>query len=185
MDFPCRVSKTWGYEIWFANSAIVGYCGKELGMQQFWRCSLHCHPIKDETFFVIQGEFLIEWSEEDDGSNLQQIKLGVGSCFHVPAGMWHRMTAICAHNSFSRLIEASSFHSDDDVERLEPSGKHPDEGLCRRLSSLPATSPVEHSPEAVPSCPGLCRRQPGDTQPSSEPHTSSIPPVERPDALQQ
>lgn len=117
MEFPHVVQKPWGREIWFANNEQKNYCGKELVITQDWQLSLHRHPVKDEVFYLIQGEMLVETSDREDGTNRKQLTLQPGACFHVPAGLWHRMRAVTP----VRLIEASTFHRDDDVERLEPS----------------------------------------------------------------
>lgn len=125
MSFPLRVPKDWGYEIWFANDEARDYCGKELGFKLGWRCSLHRHPVKDEVFYVVQGRFLIESSKNEDGSDIQETEIGPGDRFHVPTGLWHRMTAIGAVDGYARLIEVSTFHTDEDVERLEVGGPSP------------------------------------------------------------
>lgn len=124
MNFPYRVAKDWGYELWFANDEANNYCGKELGFKKGWRCSLHRHPVKDEVFYITQGRFIIEYAHREDASDLQWMNLMVGERFHVPTGMWHRMTAV-GLETHSKLIEVSTFHRDEDVERLEVGGPSP------------------------------------------------------------
>lgn len=115
MEFPHRVKKPWGCEIWFANNPEKNYCGKELVIDQGWQLSFHRHIVKDEVFYVIQGEMVVETSASPDGCERQLVTLQPGGIFHVPTGLWHSMLAITP----VRLIEASTFHRDDDVERLE------------------------------------------------------------------
>lgn len=43
----------------------------------------HCHSNSDETFFVLEGELLIEFEE-------QKIMLGTGQMLTVPAGIAHK-----------------------------------------------------------------------------------------------
>ncbi|WP_339746621.1 hypothetical protein [uncultured Rubinisphaera sp.] len=125
MTFPHKVDKIWGYEIWFANDEIQNYCGKELGFKMGHRCSMHRHFIKDEVFFITQGRFQIEYGEKDDKTDHHIQILSKGDRFHVPVGLWHRMTAISPHYEYSTIIEVSTFHRDDDVERLEMGGPSP------------------------------------------------------------
>lgn len=125
MNFPHRVSKDWGWELWFANDEVKNYCGKELVFKLGWRCSLHRHPVKDEVFFITRGRFLIESTMNPDGTDLQRVELVAGDRFHVPTGMWHRMTAIGAVEGTAAMIEVSTFHRDEDVERLEVGGLSP------------------------------------------------------------
>lgn len=117
MEFPHVVQKPWGREIWFANDDRKNYCGKELVITAGWQLSLHRHLVKDEVFYLIEGEMHVETSDQEDGSNLRQVVMHPGDRFHIPTGLWHRMRAITP----VRLIEASTFHRDDDVERLEVS----------------------------------------------------------------
>ena len=49
--------KVWGEEHWIVNKE---YCGKKLVLKKGFRCSMHFHKIKDETFYVISGKVLIE-----------------------------------------------------------------------------------------------------------------------------
>ena len=120
MDFPHHVKKDWGYELWFANHEERGYCGKELGVWPRYMCSIHQHPDKDETFLILTGRFLIETGE--DGNALEQQVLGPGERLHIPTGLWHRFTAIDETLPHNKLIEVSTFHRDEDVNRLQVGG---------------------------------------------------------------
>ena len=118
MVFPHVVIKAWGKEIWFANNAEKNYCGKELQIDHGWQLSLHRHLVKDETFYIMAGPVVVEYSDNADGSGLKMRRLLPGDRFHVPAGRWHRLRAATRNAS---VIEASTFHDDADVERLVPS----------------------------------------------------------------
>ena len=52
------VNKLWGYEIWIENNEK--YCGKHLHVVPGKKCSVHYHKDKKETFYIINGELLIE-----------------------------------------------------------------------------------------------------------------------------
>ena len=50
--------KVWGAETWLCNTDH--YCGKILHLNKGYRCSIHSHKIKDETFYILYGKVLME-----------------------------------------------------------------------------------------------------------------------------
>lgn len=107
------VEKVWGHEEWIVNNEK--YCGKKLFVKFGFRCSMHQHKIKDETFYCASGKILLE--SEWKGEAKVQI-MGPGDVFHVKIGMWHRFTGL----EDSELFEFSTFHRDHDSYRREQSG---------------------------------------------------------------
>ena len=103
------VKKVWGEEHWIVNR---GYCGKKLVLNKGFRCSLHHHKKKDETFYVIKGKVLME----HDGK--KQIMVP-GNLVHIAPGCLHRFSGL----ENSEIIEFSSHHEDSDSYRDELSGK--------------------------------------------------------------
>lgn len=104
--------KTWGYEIWFANNDL--YCGKLLYVEHAkWSSEgkFHYHEIKDETFFVIEGELILDY--EYDGV-FYSITLSKEQSFRVPPKMKHRFTS---KTEFCQFVEVSTKHSEDDSYR--------------------------------------------------------------------
>jgi mannose-6-phosphate isomerase-like protein (cupin superfamily) len=101
--------KKWGYEKWIVNEE---YCGKLLTLKKMYRCSIHCHKIKSETFFVIKGKVLIEI---DDKSFV----LIEGDAIDIRRGEYHRFTGL----EDSSIIEFSTHHEEDDSYRKVESGK--------------------------------------------------------------
>lgn len=110
--------KKWGYEEWIANTPL--YCGKRLILNKGWRCSMHHHKVKDETFFIDSGLVLIEWSTPDR-TNVRSFVLSSGDTFRVQPGEWHRFTGL----TDAVIFEVSTHHEDDDSYRDEPSGRAP------------------------------------------------------------
>jgi len=104
-----RVEKLWGSEIWVCN---LNYCGKILKLNKGFRCSLHFHKLKDETFYVIKGEVLME-------INNRKRKMKVGDAQRIKPMERHRFTGI----KDAEIIEFSTHHLDTDSYRLETSGK--------------------------------------------------------------
>lgn len=116
---PKVVFKQWGYERWIANG---DYCGKELFFIAGRKCSLHYHKVKDETFFVQRGTFLIRTCPYKEGQPpswhaavASQQMLRPGNCFHVAPLTVHQMESL----EDGTLIEVSTHHDDEDSIRLE------------------------------------------------------------------
>ena len=107
-----QVKKEWGREIILINSPL--YCTKYLVISPGKQCSLHKHNIKDETFYILEGEVLISHGERMLASEVKH----VGDCFRVPCGLYHRFGSLGG----AILLEVSSHHDEQDVERLIPSG---------------------------------------------------------------
>lgn len=103
--------KVWGGEYWIVNKE---YCGKRLVLNKGYRCSMHSHKIKDETFLVISGKVLMEVGGE------RKI-LSVGDKQYIPINTLHRFTGI----EDSEIVEFSTHHMEDDSYRVTESGKVP------------------------------------------------------------
>jgi mannose-6-phosphate isomerase len=112
------VRKEWGEEHWIVNRA---YCGKKLLLKRGFRCSIHRHPVKDETFHLEKG---LVWLELDGEGRL----LRPGDTVHIPPGTPHRFSGL----EESVILEFSTRHEDEDCVRDEPSGPIP-EALFRGL----------------------------------------------------
>lgn len=104
------VEKVWGSELWIANSEK--YCGKILTLKKGYRCSLHTHKIKDETFYIFDGKVLME-------TDNQTQTMEKGDIVHISPNTYHRFTGL----KDSRIIEISTQHFDSDSYRKEVSGK--------------------------------------------------------------
>ena len=104
--------KNWGYEIWFANNEQ--YCGKYLCINQDrWSSdgAFHYHKIKDETFFVIEGNLILDYVEDDA---FYSITLHPRQSFRVFPHVKHRFSTESQQCFF---IEASTTHREDDSYR--------------------------------------------------------------------
>jgi len=104
-----EVKKVWGKELWVENRE---YCGKKLLLNRGFRCSLHHHKKKEETFYLIRGKILMEvgdkkWIMKPEDS------------VYIPPNTWHRFTGL----TNAQIIEFSSHHEDSDSYRKELSGK--------------------------------------------------------------
>jgi quercetin dioxygenase-like cupin family protein len=116
--------KIWGEEHWIVNKE---YCGKKLVLKKGFRCSIHYHKLKDETFYVIKGKVLME----TDG---RMRLLTPGDKQYIAPGVKHRFSGL----QDSELIEFSTHHREDDSYREMESGKIPVEefkGLLKKYSA--------------------------------------------------
>lgn len=104
--------KVWGREEWIVNKPR--YCGKKLIIKNGYRCSLHFHKIKEESFYVLSGKILLE--VEQDGKRLLRI-MEKGDIAHIEIGMLHRFTGLMD----SEVMEFSTHHMEEDSYRCEPS----------------------------------------------------------------
>jgi quercetin dioxygenase-like cupin family protein len=100
-----EVQKKWGKEIWIVNR---DYCGKKLILNKGFRCSMHHHKNKDETFYILCGQVLLE------ANKTKQIMLPGDSILITP-GMKHRFTGL----ENSEIMEFSTHHEDKDSYREE------------------------------------------------------------------
>ena len=113
-QLECIVEKEWGHEEWIVNKPA--YCGKKLVFRRGYQCSMHCHKIKDETFYIQSGKLILEL----DFNGKQEVRIvTAGDTAHIVPGMWHRLTAILD----SEVVEFSTFHREDDSYRRSSSGK--------------------------------------------------------------
>ena len=109
-----RVGKKWGYEIWFANNDK--YCGKLIAINKGkWSSEgrFHYHKTKDETFFVIEGQLILEYEENN---NFYSITLKEDQSFRVFPTIKHRFST---DSDQCKFIEASTTHMEFDSYRCE------------------------------------------------------------------
>ena len=104
--------KLWGKEYWIAN--FPTHCGKLLVLKQKYRCSVHYHKIKEETFFIVSGVVLLEYDDN------QRTVMTPGHAITIKPFQRHRFTGLAP---ISEIIEFSSQHFEDDSYREDPSGK--------------------------------------------------------------
>lgn len=109
-----RTKKLWGEERLLINA---DYCAKLLIIEPGFTCSLHRHGVKDETFFILEGTVGIE-AGTDPSFLFTEFK-AVGDCRRIMPGTYHRFWSSAPQRAI--LLEVSTTHADDDVERLQES----------------------------------------------------------------
>ncbi len=105
-----RVDKPWGYELIFAHTDR--YVGKILHIEPGEALSLQYHRVKDETLYLLRGEYELE--VEEDGRMVRH-QMQPGDTYRIRPNTRHRMrTEAIACD----ILEVSTPELDD-VVRLE------------------------------------------------------------------
>lgn len=116
------VDKVWGQEIWLVNNDR--YCAKLLHINSGWQCSLHMHPIKKETFIVLDGGVGLEvgMGFDENGESptyFEKLQLVPGETYTLEPNTYHRFWSYTDTDAV--VLEISSTHDDTDVVRIEES----------------------------------------------------------------
>ena len=107
----CEIPKGWGKEMIITNNQL--YCGKILMFKKGCKFSMHYHLIKDETWFIAEGEFLYRWIDTET-ADIYEEELKPGDVVRQLPGQPHQLMA---HTDGS-IIEGSTEHFDDDSYRV-------------------------------------------------------------------
>lgn len=102
------IEKDWGSERIIVNTDA--YCMKRITVfKNVWSSGgrFHWHPIKDETFYIIEGELMLNLEG-------QILKLRRGYSVRVKPGMKHKFTAL---SGVAMFIEASTHDDPEDTVR--------------------------------------------------------------------
>lgn len=115
------VEKGSGDEFWMTNNCL--YCGKILRVTEAHQGSKHYHFIKDETFYILSGQILMEVY---GGVKV----MNAGDVLRIEPGTIHRFSNLSLGEP-AEIIEISTEHSDDDTYRVEGtvSGPIPEDEL--------------------------------------------------------
>ena len=109
--------KLWGMEVVTAHCPDPGYTGKILHLNPGFVSSIHRHETKHETFFLMDGAVVITFYDisVDQTTINEEVTcvLQPGAWITVPSGRWHSFHGLVP----SRILETSTLHSEEDVER--------------------------------------------------------------------
>lgn len=104
-------SKGWGFEQWICNHEK--YCMKKLVFNDKAKFSMHYHLIKDETWYVEEGQFLFRWIDTTNAEVIEK-NLKKGDTVRIPPGMPHQLESI----GNGIILEVSTQHFDYDNYRV-------------------------------------------------------------------
>jgi len=107
------VEKGWGHEYIFATNDK--YCGKLLKFNTGSKFSMHFHDEKDETWFVMEGKFLVRYINTLN-ADLNEIILNPGDTWRNEPLEPHQI--ICLEEG--TIIEVSTPDSVEDNYRVWP-----------------------------------------------------------------
>lgn len=88
------------------------YCGKILRLKKGWRCSMHKHELKRESFYVLSGSVCLHM---DDRMHY----MTVGDSIDIDPGVYHSFVGV----EDVELLEFSTQHYEEDSYRLDHSGE--------------------------------------------------------------
>ena len=117
------VPKDWGQEEWIVNNEK--YCGKKMLIKQDYYCSYHMHKIKEETFYILEGELEVIHKGE-------HLKVKSGDTLHILPGDYHSFRAL----KDTTFFEFSTQHLDEDNYRLTKSGQGNSEQWKTEIETL-------------------------------------------------
>lgn len=105
------IKKGWGSElIWATNDK---YCGKLLQFETGAQFSMHFHREKDETWYVLSGNFIVKWIDTNTATEYHN-PLGPGSVWQNTPCRPHQL--ICLEKG--TIIEVSTPDSVEDNYRV-------------------------------------------------------------------
>ncbi len=83
-----KVEKPWGWEIHFTPDNLP-YMGKILHVNEGSRISLQAHDVKQESWYLTDGEILL--IIEDANGEMQEVTMGPGVGYTCALGQKHRL----------------------------------------------------------------------------------------------
>jgi D-lyxose ketol-isomerase len=109
------IEKGWGREVVFADTEH--YCGKLLCFdKEGSKFSMHFHAVKDETWYVSKGSFLLRYIDTDTAKIIEK-DLAVGDSWRNRPFMPHQLEAL---EDDSIITEVSTMDSVYDNYRIFP-----------------------------------------------------------------
>ncbi|MGC9221766.1 MAG: cupin [Solirubrobacteraceae bacterium] len=112
---PRRVSKPWGYEIWWA--VTEHYAGKILHVDRGQRLSLQYHAQKDESSYLLSGRVLLVRGGSAD--SLTERVVEAGATWRNRPGEIHTIEAL----EDADVLEVSTPQLDDVVRLSDNYGR--------------------------------------------------------------
>ena len=105
------VEKGWGSElIWASNDK---YCGKFLNFNAGAKFSMHFHAEKEETWYVLNGKFIIKWINTEN-AEVNEKELHAGDTWHNLPLVPHQLYCI----NQGTIVEVSTPDSVEDNYRV-------------------------------------------------------------------
>ena len=116
---PKNKKKVWGNEELVFNDR---HCVKIMTLKPNYKCSLHTHVDKQESFVLILGAMVIETIAADGGKRTIVLE-EQNDTITIEPNVPHRFYIPDYQAGNTIFIECSTNDSSDDSYRIEPSGK--------------------------------------------------------------
>lgn len=113
MRLTGAVEKGWGGELIFATNDL--YCGKIMYFKAGAKFSMHFHDEKDETWFVLEGKFIVRHIDTKDAS-MNETELNPGDTWRNYPLEPHQL--VCLEEGV--IVEVSTPDSVEDNYRVMP-----------------------------------------------------------------
>ena len=107
------VEKGWGHEFIFATNDK--YCGKILSFNKDAKFSMHFHGEKDETWYVLTGEFIVKYIDTET-AQINETILKTGDTWRNLPLFPHQL--VCIEEGV--IVEVSTPDSVEDNYRVMP-----------------------------------------------------------------
>lgn len=107
----CTIPKGWGEELIIENNEM--YCGKLLKFNAGFKFSMHYHMIKDETWYVNEGNFIYRYINTETAEVVEKL-LKEGDVVRQMPGQPHQLESIDG----GVIFEVSTTHFDEDSYRV-------------------------------------------------------------------
>lgn len=104
--------KAWGVELWIANHEL--YCGKLLIFEIGKKFSMHYHLIKEESWYVAEGEFEYSWIDTEK-AEIKSTIISQGDVVDLEIGQPHQLKAL---TQAATIFEVSTKHYEEDSYRV-------------------------------------------------------------------
>lgn len=104
--------KAWGHELWIVNHDA--YCGKLLVFKKDKKFSMHYHLIKEESWYVAEGEFEYGWIDTETATHNTTI-ISKGDVIDLERGQPHQLRAL---TEGATIFEVSTKHYEEDSYRV-------------------------------------------------------------------
>lgn len=106
-----RIDKGWGHEQIWASTPF--YCGKFMHFNKNAKFSMHFHRIKRETWYVLNGEFIVQYINTYDATIIDK-PLKIGDTWTNDPLVPHRLICLEA----GTIIEVSTADDPADNYRV-------------------------------------------------------------------
>ena len=107
-----KYEKAWGYELWIVNHDA--YCGKLLVFNKDKKFSMHYHMIKEESWYIVKGEFEYRWINTETAET-KVTWLEEGDIVDLECGQPHQLIAL---TEGATIFEVSTKHYEEDSYRV-------------------------------------------------------------------